>query len=289
MKIVHKPPLICVVMASYNRRDVTLAGIASLYNLDGRGTAWHLQVVLLDDASPDGTAQAVKAKFPEVTVLHGTGNLFWGGGMHAAMIEALKTTPDFTVLYNDDVILFPSAMSQMLADYDKATLQTGDPKQVIVGAVTDPATGQLTYSGFVRAHLWDPSKLTRIAPSNSALTPCDTMNGNFVLVPRAVTRIIGPVDPSFVQQLGDLDYGYRARRAGASIWLARGTVGTCAPNLRPPPWRKPGLGLLGRWRALNTPHGLPLRSWVTFMWRWGGPVALARLAGIYALRILGVK
>ena len=60
------------------------------------------------------------------------------------------------------------------------------------------------------------------------------MNGNVVLISRAVAQRVGNIDPAFVQQMGDFDYGLRARAAGCSVWVAPGTVGTCAhPERRP--------------------------------------------------------
>lgn len=279
------PPLVVVVVACHNRCEVTLRGLATLLTQRGRDVDWRLRVILVDDASTDGTADAVVQRYPDVTVLRGSGSLFWGGGMHKAMIEALKCNPDYTVLFNDDVELQVNAISDALGEYKEAVTLTRDPRQVIVGAMTDPATGHITYSGFNRVNRNDPSKIVRVSPSSDRLVECDTMNGNFVLVPRAITDRLGTVDPTFIHQLGDIDYGYRVVRAGGRLWVARKPMGSCAPNNRTLPFRKPGQGLRDRWRALNHPLGLPLRSWLPFMWRWGGVYGVARLFGIYTKQL----
>lgn len=280
-------PTIAFVIAAFNRRETTLRSLASLYNQEGLGEDWNIEVFLLDDASPDGTAMAVAEAYPGINLLQGTGALFWGGGMNRAMVAALQSNPDFVVLFNDDVILKQDAVMRVLSEHDEAVAATKDPMQVIVGPTTDPATGTISYSGFARTHRRDPSKIVRLLPSSSRLVPCDTMNGNFVLIPAAVFKSLGAIDATFIQQLGDLDYGYRVRAAGGSVLISRLAVGTCAPNTRMPPWRKPDLGLIGRWRAINTPLGLPLRPWFTFMWRWGGAEATIRLVGIYFMRMIG--
>ena len=98
-----------------------------------------------------------------------------------------------------------------------------------MGSTRDPQTGQLTYGGVVHPHRWRPLRSELVEPGD-APRPCDTMNGQVVLIPRAVVQRIGNIDPAFVQQMGDFDYGLRARAAGCSVWVAPGTVANCAPH-----------------------------------------------------------
>ena len=284
---IQSPPTIAVALAAFNRRETTLRSLETLHAQTGVGLDWTLRIHLLDDSSTDGTAEAVAERFPSVVLLNGNGNLFWGGSMAKAMASALAQPADFLLMLNDDVELAPDAVDMALAEYAAACKIAGNSMQVVIGSVSDPATGAMSYSGFRRTHRRDPSKISRVAPSPAALTPCDTMNGNFVLIPKAITDQLGTVDPLFVHQLGDIDYGYRVVRAGGGLWIARKPVGTCAPNNRVMPFRKPGLSVMARWRAMNHPLGLPLRPWFAFMWRWGGIEGLARLATIYALRLAG--
>ncbi len=50
----------------------------------------RLDTFLVDDGCTDSTAQAVDKEYPQVKILQGDGNLFWGGGMRMAWDEALK-------------------------------------------------------------------------------------------------------------------------------------------------------------------------------------------------------
>ena len=65
------------------------------------------------------------------------------------------------------------------------------------------------------------------------------MSGNATLISREVVRRVGNIDPAFVQLMGDFDYGLRARAAGCSVWIAPGTVGTCASNPKRRPRERP--------------------------------------------------
>lgn len=274
---------ISVAIASFNRRETTLNCIRSL--VAQQSDAIALDIYLLDDGSTDGTTSSVQMAFPNVQITQGDGNLFWGGGMNVAMSQAIQSDPDFILMLNDDVALFSTAIASSLADYETAAGSQSDPKQIIVGATSAPGKSDITYSGFRRTKRLDPSKVERIFPDSNSLRACDTMNGNFVLVPRSVFTKLGPIDPAFVHQLGDLDYGYRAKKIGGKIWIAKQPIGECAANERVMPFKQAGLSLAHRWKFLNTPLGLPLRPWATFMWRHGGVPGIFRLLLIYAARL----
>jgi len=268
---------IAVAMSCFNRRETTLRCLRSLAP---QATDYiHLTVHLLDDDSVDGTADAVKVEFPETVVIKGDGNRFWGGGMYLAMRSAAEAGFDYVLWLNDDVTLKPDAIARMLDAYQVAKAKDAG-LHVVAGAMEDPSTGNMSYGGFNRRNAWHPAQLDRVAPSMDALTPCDTLNGNCVLIPADVVQRLGPIDPTFVHQLGDIDYGYRLAKVGGQTWLAPGFIGECSPNTGTAAWRK-AKDLRTRLRLLRTPRGLPPRSWFTFMWRWGNLLGIATLAGIY--------
>lgn len=278
---------ISVCMACFNRRNDTLKCLRSLVAQDGLNEEWKLRVFLLDDSSSDGTVAAVRWEFPDVVIIQGTGTMFWGRGMNAAMSAALSSPSHFLLLLNDDVTLVDDAIQFALSEYDEARRLKDDPRQIIVGPVTEPHRATVTYSGFERLSRLNPTKIRRLPPDPNGLSRCDTMNGNFVLIPYVLAKRLGAIDRTFIHQLGDLDYGYRAVQAGGSLWIARRPIGSCPANLRTFPFQKPGLNMLERWRKINSPLGLPLRSWFTFMWRHGGVIGLLFLIGMYCKRVVG--
>jgi GT2 family glycosyltransferase len=273
-------PRINVAIAAFNRKETTLSCLKSLQEQIGRGDDFELSIFLLDDASTDGTADAVRSQFPDVTILNGTGDLFWGGGMHAAMSRALNVPSDFVLLLNDDVKLRPNAMQSALNTYTTLAEQRG-AKIAVIGATVAPGTKQITYSGFQRTSKTNPSKIERISTYSDTAMRCDTMNGNFVLLPKSVTDELGPVDNSFIHQLGDIDYGYRLNKSGGETWIAPNDIGECEANTRKMPFESKELTLSQKWAKLNSPLGLPVSSWATFMYRHGGTFGLLLLAALY--------
>ena len=75
-------PSVAVLVACYNRVQVTLPNLGRLIEGLDRWKADY-QIFLLDDASPDMTGAKVREAYPQITVVEGTGSLFWNRGMHS--------------------------------------------------------------------------------------------------------------------------------------------------------------------------------------------------------------
>jgi GT2 family glycosyltransferase len=254
---------VAAVMAAYNRRDLTLACLCSLRAQQVPGVA--LDVFILDDASSDGTSEAIAEQFPEVTVLHGDGQLYWNGGMRRAFAAAIAGDYDYYLWMNDDTSLDDGALAVLL-DTAQQLRERGDEAVIVAGSTRHPDTGELTYGGVVHPYRWRPLRSELVEPGG-APRRCDTMNGNATLVSRAVVQRIGNLDPAFVQQMGDFDYGLRAGAAGCSVWIAPGTVGTCASH----PKRRTAERPLGEeLRRLWSVKELKPGPWAVYSRRWAG-------------------
>jgi len=272
------------VLASHNRREKTLSCLASLAAQAGLDV--DVDVVLLDDASTDGTPGAVAVGFPQVRVLTGDGQRFWNGGMRLAMDAAVETHPDLLLWLNDDVVLDRHALATLLAAR-AALARRGFGNAIVGGAVRDPLGGGLTYGGVQRR-----SRLRRLRFDLVPMAPepvqVETMHGNCVLLPRGVVERVGNLDPAYRHALGDFDYGLRARAAGCSVWMAPGTVGTCPQN----PTASPAPGLAAELRRVRGVKVLPPADWRVFARRWAGPAWPAYWASPYlrrALRALALR
>lgn len=251
------------ILACHNRRDTTLAALEALF-ASCASDAIILDVVLVDDGSTDGTAAAVREAFDRVRVIRSDGSLYWAGAMALAETEAEWHNPDYLLWLNDDVRLDRSAIPAMLAVAEAHTCA------IVIGPTRDPYSGVLTYSG-VRLAWWHPLRAQLVAP-NGAPQPCDTFNGNIVLVPREVRRSVGPIDGSFAHGQADFDYGLRARTLGIEIVLAGSTVGTCPRNSVVGTFRDPSLSVSDRWRHILSQKGLSPRSHARYLRRHGGTI-----------------
>jgi len=230
----------------------------------------RLGVVLVDDGSTDGTADAVSAAYPDVDVLRGDGGLYWNRAMHRAFGHAMATGFDGYLWLNDDTILERDALRRLVATWREVSRREGRPA-IVVGATRDELTGRPTYGGARRRSPWRPTTFDAVVPASTP-QPLDVMNGNCVLIPAEVARVVGNMDPAFEHAMGDTDYALRARRVGFGLWLMPGFVGTCSHNPPQRTFADRNLPLRQRWRHMMSPKGLPWRSWLVFTRRHAGPM-----------------
>jgi GT2 family glycosyltransferase len=113
----------------------------------------------------------------------------------------------------------------------------------------------------------------KVVPQMNYSFTCDTMNGNFALIPQEIAKAVGNLEERFRHQFGDLDYGLRAMQAGFNVVVAPGYVGECRPNSSAGSWRDPSIAFAKRWRNLISPKGVPFEEWSFFTrrhygWRW---------------------
>lgn len=267
------------LLCCHNRRQLTLSAIRDV----------HLQpaprvlaaVVLVDDGSTDGTADAVRAQYPNVEVVMGDGNLYWSRAMALAQeVATSRSEPDYLLWLNDDVRLESNATQQLLL-----TAQKQHRPCIVVGALADPSHGALSYSGYRRGPSGRPQDLAPVRPNGTAQR-VSTFNGNLVLVPHAVFRDLGGVDAVFRHSVGDIDYGLRAAAAGHDMVLAGDFLGTCERNSADDTWRDASLPRLFRLRLLLGPKGLEPRTQWMFQRRHGGALWLIYFLATY-VRALG--
>jgi GT2 family glycosyltransferase len=243
---------ITALLTCHNRCDKTSVCLQSLRDQVGlTDTDFHLSVTLVDDGCTDETAEGARKIWPKAEIIGGDGSLFWCGGMRKAWAAAAATDPDYYLLLNDDTVLFPEAVQQLLSICPEPT------KEIIaVGAICDPKTRQWVYGGCQSENSF----------VNRAENPriCRTMNANCTLVPRGVFQTIGMFHRSYQHSMGDIDYGLKAGRHGIMILETASFVGECEPNPETGSWRDRSLSRLTRWRKLASPKGLPPQDWLHF-------------------------
>lgn len=199
--------------------------VKQLRNTFGKaGVPFSLTV--FDDASQDGTAEAVREAFPAAQVLRGDGQAFWSKGMalaEAEVFESCKCVGNCWVTWiNDDVNLDEVSFVSSL------NLAAAEPDNIFVGAFKSAKTGLLTYSGVSKSGS-HPLSFKPIEPGNRPKA-ADSLFGNLVFVRTSTAKHIGGIDSLFPHALGDLDYGLRAKKLGHKIFVLPSYQGYCEPN-----------------------------------------------------------
>lgn len=120
-----------VIMVSYNTRELTLIALETLFEYAGNVS---FDVVLWDNASHDGSADAVAERFPEVRLIRSSENVGFAAANNA--VAKMVKTP-WLLLLNPDTETQNGAIANLL-EFAKA-----NPKAGIVGGRTVFPDGSL--------------------------------------------------------------------------------------------------------------------------------------------------
>ncbi len=229
-----------VILTCHNRRTVTLQCLKRLYSIQN-----DVDVYCVDDASTDGTAEAIRQRFPQTILISGSGDLFWCRGMNLAWKNAVKNGGyDYYFWLNDDLILYENAFDELL---ECSRIQNG--KAVITGLVQEESSKLAIYGG--------TSFEGKLISANGDMQNVKNMNGNFVLVPQTIVDKIGTFDDVYHHDLGDVDYGLTAREAGFKVVSSRCYIGSTSAALKSKNERIRfyGVDMVKRFKKLYSPLG----------------------------------
>ncbi len=264
-----KQQKIAVVLTCFNRKEKTDACLEALINAALRiGDKVDLHIIVTDDGSKDGTPEMLHERYPQVEVLHGDGNLYWNGGMRLAYGRALEQDYDFYLWVNDDTTLYPEFLENILDVAEIMRTETGK-SGIVVGSTCDD-NGMVTYGGLYRSHPKKPLKFDLVQPSSTPL-PCESNNGNCLLISAEAAHQLGNLDAAYVHGMGDMDYGLRANRAGIPLWVMPGFVGECGnDHPREGSYLDTSLPFAVRWKKALSPKELNPHAWGVFCRRHAG-------------------
>lgn len=278
---------IAATLAVRNRVETTLACLQSLTQQleDYPGS----RIIVVDDASTDGTPERIHSEFPDVHVILADGDQYWGGAMKIAERAALATDATHLLWVNDDAHLDPHAISRLVA----TSKRNRPDRSIVTGAMSWPNQQLTSYSGVRKKIRFGLMRMSAVDPTSSDVR-VDATNGNLVLIPREVISHLGGLDPSFTHRFGDYDFSMRASAAGFQLILAPGFFGETPRNGSSGTHLDPHASRLERLRRLRSKKGLPFKQKATYLRRHGGfawpiQVALVHLAHIMRAIMLPVR
>lgn len=215
---------IAVLLTCFNRKDKTVRALKSLSTAFEKAPSLEYHIFLTDDGSTDGTADAVRAEYPNLTIIQGDGNLFWANGMRSSWKKAREKDYDAYFLINDDTAFYPHCLEELLRAHE-FSMNTYSKGGIYIGCTEDEEKGIPTYSGSTIANKW-LYKLRRLTP-NGKFQQVDLGNANIMLVPAEVVDKIGILSPGFAHGKADYDYTYRARKKNIPVLISSRFCGHC--------------------------------------------------------------
>ncbi|HRO13223.1 glycosyltransferase family 2 protein, partial [Amaricoccus sp.] len=214
------PPLVSILVISYNTRAMTLECLKSVV----AETTVPYELIVVDNASPDGSAAALAAAFPDIRLIASAENLGFAKGNNVAAREAKGR---YILLLNPDTLVLEHAIDRLVAFAERTPAAGIWGGRTLNGDRTlNPSSvfGALTlWSLFCRA-----SGLALIFKRSAFFNPeemgdwdrgdereVDVVQGSFFLIRRDFWEALDGFDASFVMYGEEADLCRRARLRGA--------------------------------------------------------------------------
>ena len=214
-------PSVSIVIVSYNTKDMTVACIESVRKF---ASADEHEIIIVDNASTDGSADLIQQRFPDIKLIRSTINLGFAGANNLA---ARHASADYILLLNPDTLILDNAIGKLL---EFAKLH---PKAGIWGGKTYFADMSLNPTSIWRfMSLWSlfvqTAGLSRVFGKSLIFSPesyggwprdsvreVDIVTGCFFLIERQLWVSLGGFDERFFMYAEEADLCYRARKHGA--------------------------------------------------------------------------
>jgi GT2 family glycosyltransferase len=205
-------PRVAVILVNYRGRADTLECLASLRGL----TYPNVLVYVVDQASGDGTPDAIRADFPEVRVIENPTNDGFAGGNNRGIEAALRDGAAYLYLLNNDTTVAPDLLeplvSVMRADAGigvagSLMLFHGEPETVWAsGGIMTPEGNSL---------LRDTEK--PVGAIGAEPFAVDFVIGCGLMTRREVVETLGPLDEAYFLYYEETDFNARVARSGRRI------------------------------------------------------------------------
>lgn len=208
---------VSIAIVNWNASHFLSPCLRSIYN--NGASEDHLEVLIVDNASADGSAELIEAEFPQARVLRNDSNL----GFAKATNQAIRLSHGrYVLLLNPDTVLFPSAISAMVSFLDK------HPKVAAVGPRTLNSNGQTveSYAPFPGLEMAlrglrlvaTASYECLLEPPSLEPKPVDWVCGACMMVRREALDQVGLLDEGFFMYWEETDLCWRLWQHGWEVY-----------------------------------------------------------------------
>jgi GT2 family glycosyltransferase len=209
-----------IVIVSYNSKadlDPCLASLVRHPLRDG----W--EIVVVDNASPDGTAAWLRERWPHVRLIEAGGNL---GFARATNLGIRETSGEYVLLLNPDTAVPPGALDRLVAALAAQTdVAVAGPRLVDAHGRAELSFGRMISPlAELRQKLLVAGNAREIGPVRAlveAMTrrtrPVDWVSGACLLIRRTDLEAAGLLDERFFMYAEDVDLCATVRARGRTV------------------------------------------------------------------------
>lgn len=219
---------VSIVIVSWNTRDILRDCLQSVYEQAGDV---NFEVIVIDNASIDGSVEMVRYEFPEVTVIENSENRGFAAANNRGIAVAKGR---YVLLLNSDTIVLENAIAGTVSFAD------AHPTAAVVGCRVLNPDKTLQPTCFMFPSLLNmflsSSYLYKLFPRNrffgrEAMTWWDRQNirevdvvkGCFMLIRKEAIREVGVMDEQYFMYCEETDWCYRFKRTGWNTLYNPGT------------------------------------------------------------------
>lgn len=213
-----------IIIATYNGRDVLKRCLESL---EANPATCSFEIIVVDDASSDRTAEMVRERFPRVRLLCNEKNVHYGTSNNRAFDVARGR---FIYLLNNDTIMRPHAIDAMIGflrehpevgAVGSKLLNEDGTVQWSVKSLPNPMSALFGARSIV-ARLFPFNAISRghlLHPEEDAVEPFAVgyVSSASLIMPREVMKRVGYLDPRLSYHV-DADYCKRVADAGWKVY-----------------------------------------------------------------------
>jgi GT2 family glycosyltransferase len=200
-------PRVVAVVVTYNRRDLLIEALAAVHAQTRAPDA----VIVVDNASTDGTAAAVRTRFPAVHLAELTSNTGGAGGFAYGMSLALADGADLIWLMDDDTVPEPDALRALLAARDR---HPGPPVLVASRVVWTDGRAHPMNTPRTKPFV---SKAELAAATAVGCTPIRSASFVSILVDAGACRVRGLPQADYFLWNDDFEFTTRLLRGNAGL------------------------------------------------------------------------
>ena len=214
------PADLSIVIVSWNTRELLLRCLAAI---PPATVALRVEIIVVDNASIDGTPEAIRQHFPTVRLIETGQNLGFAAGNNVGLGLAHGR---FVCLLNPDTEARPGALAALVAHLDAhlylgavgPRLLNSDGSEQAVG-FRFPSLAQVALDLFPLGGRFAESRLNGRYPSapRDRAFPIDFPLGACIVARRAAVAATGPLDEGYYMYSEEVDWCRRMRAAGWPI------------------------------------------------------------------------
>lgn len=205
-------PWVGIVTVNYNGAAFVGDFVRSVNQL----TYPHRHLIVVDNASRDDSVEEFRGWCPEAIILQNTENLGITGGNNRGIAYCLEHGFPYTLFINNDTIVEPDLLEQLLAHADDRTLVAPRVYLYSHPHLLDDTAGEFDWRRGVWRH-WIYGKPP--SPADDSVHEVDMASLCCLLVPTNLFRRIGGMDDNFFMYYDDFDFVARAQRQGCRLVL----------------------------------------------------------------------